>query len=372
MPSRGWGVVRLTRAGRSDRWTRVAGPTTAPVVTSGRLALLGLVAGCLVPALVGASAASAQQIPVRTGGVASSFVGVPFDLPLEVALTGRTDKLGSFAVRITWNPAVLSFVGGRDAEFGRMVGSTDSAGGVIRLTGANPSGVGGNVVLGVARFVPLAASNDTIRLDVTELYAAGTFADLLPSAVWGNQPYCPAIGRYGDIDGNQTVNSADALQALSSAVGLPISGNAALGDVDGNGVTDARDALLMLAAGIGLDVAGFRLFLIAPGACAVPKRPLLAMTPGNLTMDVGQQAQYVAFASDSLGAGVAVTDIVWQSSDTLVARVTAAGVVAAVAPGTATLSVRRTSGTRATATVTVLQRHTHWVDALATPQAEDG
>ncbi len=366
-----WGLARLTRAGRADRRTRVAGATTAPVVTPVRLVVLGLVLGCAAPALMGARAAAAQQIPVRVGGVASSLVGVPFDLPLEVDLSARADKLGSFAARITWNPAVLSFLGGRDADFGRMTVNTDSAGGVIRLTGANPGGVGGKVVLGVARFVPLAASNDTIRLDVTELYAAGTFADLLPSAVWANQPYCPAVGRYGDIDGNQTVNSADALQALSHAVGLPISGNAALGDVDGNGVTDARDALLMLAAGIGLDVSGFRVFLIAPGACAVPKRPLLAMMPGNLTMDVGQQAQYVAFASDSAGAGVAVTDISWQTSDTLVARVTADGVVTAVGPGAAVISVRRTSGTRATATVTVLQRHTHWVDALASPEQQN-
>jgi len=341
------------------------------VARPARWAALGLALGCAAPAFIGARAAAAQQIPVRVGGVASSFVGVPFDLPLEADLTGRTDQLGSFAARITWNSAVLAFVNGQDGNFGRLTVNVDSAGGVIRLGGANPGGVGGKVVLGVARFVPLAASSDTIRLDVTELYAAGSFADLLPSAVWGNQPYCPAVGRFGDIDANQVVNSADALLALSHAAGLPISQNPALGDVDGDGLTGARDALLMLAAGIGLDVSGFRVFLVVPGACAVPRRPLLAMTPGNLTMDVGQQAQYTAFASDSTGAGVALTDVVWQSSDTLVARVTAAGVVTALAPGAATISARRTSGTRATAAVTVAQRRTHWVDALASPEEEN-
>ncbi|HLB34930.1 MAG TPA: right-handed parallel beta-helix repeat-containing protein, partial [Gemmatimonadales bacterium] len=337
-----------------------------------RRVALGLALGWVVPALIGAREAAAQQIPVRVGGVASSFGKVPFDLPLEVDLSARADKLGSFAARITWNPAVLAFVSGRDADFGRMTVNSDSAGGVIRLTGANPAGVGGKVVLGVARFVPVdSVSSDTIGLDVTELYAAGSFADLLPSAVWGNQAYCPAVGRYGDINANGTVNSADALLALTHAAGLSITQDAALGDVDGDGLTGARDALLMLAAGIDLDVGGFRVFLVAPGACAAPRRPLLDMTPGNLTMDVGQQVQYTAFASDSAGAGLAVTDIIWRSSDTLVARVTMEGVVTAVAPGLVTISVRRTSGTQASASVTVAQRHTHWVDALASPEEQN-
>ena len=338
-------------------------------VATARWAALGL--ALTATTLVAARGAGAQQIPVRLGGVASSLVGVSFDLPLEVDLTGRSEKLGSFAARIRWNPAVLAFLGGQDGNFGRMAVNVDSGGGVIRLAGANPGGVGGKVVLGVARWVPLAASNDTIRLDLTELYAAGNFANLLPSAVWGNQPYCPAVGRFGDIDENLTVNSADALLALTHATGTSIAPrNPALGDVDGDGTTGARDALLMLAAGIGLDVSGFRVFLLAPGPCAAPRRPLLALVPGNLTMDLGQQVRYLAYAHDSTEAeaAVAVSDVVWQSSDTLVARVTAAGVVTAVAPGVATISARRTSGTRASAAVTVAQRRTHWVDALASPE----
>lgn len=329
--------------------------------------------GVLVAGLgvAGVRAGAAQQIPVRVGGMTSSFVGVAFDVPLEVDLSARSDKLGSFALTLRWNPAVLRFVRGQNGTFGDLKGGDSTVAvdsGLIRLTGVNPGGVGGHVVLGVGRFVPLTADTTTFRLDLTELYAAGSFADLLPSAVWANQPYCPAVGRFGDMNNDQTVNSADALQALSLAAGLTITGNAALGDVDGDGATNARDALLMLSAGVGLDVGGFRVFLVAPGGCAAPRRPLLAVTPGNLTLDVAQQARYTAFASDSTGAALAVTDLVWQTSDSLVARVTSAGQVTAVAPGLATITVRRTSGTSASATVTVLHRHTHWVDALASPE----
>ena len=48
---------------------------------------------------------TAQQIPVRVGGMTSSFVGTAFDLPLEVDLSARSDKLGSFALTLRWNPA---------------------------------------------------------------------------------------------------------------------------------------------------------------------------------------------------------------------------------------------------------------------------
>lgn len=329
---------------------------------------VSLVAGARWPA----ASLLAQQIPVRIGGSASSFVGVPFDLPIEVDLSARSEKLGSFALTLRWNPAVLQLLGGKDGNFGAMTTYSDSISqGVIKFAGANPAGVGGKVVIGVGRFVPVAAASDTLRLNVTELYAAQTFADLLPSAVWSDRAYCPAAGRYGDIDGDQAANSRDALLALSYAVGTTVPGNPAMGDVDGDGATGARDALIILSSAVGLDVSGFRVLLVAPGACASARRPLLALLPGPVTFDVGQRARYTAIASDSTGAGIAVTDVYWLSSDDRVATVSPEGVVTAVAPGTATITVKRQSGTTASATVTVLQRRTHWVDAFAAPDREN-
>ncbi|GIW51838.1 MAG: hypothetical protein KatS3mg081_1193 [Gemmatimonadales bacterium] len=318
----------------------------------------------------GPSWAGAQNIPVRIGGETSSLLGVPFDVPIEVDLTGRAERLGSFALTLRWNPAVLRFVGGKNGNFGEITANEDSlVAGVAKLAGVNPGGVGGKVVLGVARFVPLSASNDTFRLQVSELYAAGSFADLLPDAVWSDRAYCPAAGRFGDIDSDNGSNSRDALLALSYSVGLAIAGNPALGDVDGDGLTGARDALIMLSNAVGLDVSVFRIMRIAPGPCAAPKRPILAVLPGTLTMDVGQQASLVAVASDSTGAGMAVTDVFWRSSDEGVVSVAPEGRITAVGPGTATVTAVRQSGTSASAAVTVLDRRTHWVDAFAIAEA---
>jgi hypothetical protein len=318
----------------------------------------------------GVRRAAAQQIPIRLGGFTSSLVGVPFDVPLEVDMSARSDKLGSFSLTLRWNPARLQFVSGQPGNFGDLRSSPDSVAadsGVIRLTGVNPAGVGGHVVLGIARFMPLTTTADTFKLNVTELYAAGTFADLLPSATWGDRAYCNALGRYGDMNGDGIVNSGDALEVLTYATGATIPHSPTPGDVDGDGVTGARDALIMLASGIQLDVSGFRVYLPVPGACAALQRPLLALTPGNVTLDLGQRVRYAAYATDSTGATVAVTDLAWSSSNPGVATVDSAGQVSAVAAGTTTVAVRRTSGTNASVVVTVLARHTHWVDAFANP-----
>jgi hypothetical protein len=348
----------VTRAAtRSARWRGSVALAMGLAVT--------LAVGCV-------HGAAAQQIPVQLGGSTSSLVGLPFDVPLQVDMSARSDKLGSFALTLRWNPAVLKFLDGQNGNFGDVKANDSAAAdsGIIRLAAANPAGVGGRVLLGVARFVPLTTAADTFKLNVTELYAAGSFADLLPSAVWSNRAYCNALGRFGDIDGDGVVNSKDALLALTSATGTAVA-NAALGDVDGDGVTGARDALLMLAAGIGLDVSGFRVGLTAPGACAAPRRPLLALTPGSVTLDLGQHMQYTAVATDSTGAAVAVGGLLWSSSNPLVATVDTLGQVSALAAGSTTVTVQRASGTSASAVVTVLARHTHWVDALANPDPDN-
>lgn len=322
--------------------------------------------GVAVVAALLPSWVTAQNIPVRVGGEASSLLGVPFDVPVEVDLTGRSERLGSFALTVRWNPTVLRLVGGQNGNFGEITVNQDSlVAGVAKLAGVNPAGVGGKVVVGVARFVPLRAADDTFRLQVTELYAAGSFADLLPHAVWSDRAYCPAVGRFGDIDSDNSANSRDALLALTYSVGLTVVGNPALGDVDGDGLTGARDALILLSNAVGLEVGVFRIMRIAPGSCAAPKRPLLSVHPAAVTMDIGQQAVLVAVASDSSGAGMVVTDVFWRSSDEAVVSVGPGGRITALAPGTATVAAVRQSGTGATATVTVRDRRTHWVDALA-------
>jgi hypothetical protein len=63
---------------------------------------------------------------------------------------------------------------------------------------------------------------------------------------------CHASKLWGDVDGNLTVNSRDALIALTAAVGLPVNGfDMSVGDVDNDTVITSRDALFILSAGLG-------------------------------------------------------------------------------------------------------------------------
>jgi hypothetical protein len=66
---------------------------------------------------------------------------------------------------------------------------------------------------------------------------------------------CHATSLWGDVDASGTVDSRDALIALSAAVGLPVTGfNLAMADVDEDGLTSSRDALMMLSWSIALAI----------------------------------------------------------------------------------------------------------------------
>ena len=68
---------------------------------------------------------------------------------------------------------------------------------------------------------------------------------------------CSANRMWGDVDVNRTVNSRDALVALSVAVGLPAVGfETVWADVDLDGLATSRDALFILSMGIGLPAFG--------------------------------------------------------------------------------------------------------------------
>ena len=314
-------------------------------------------------------AAAAQSIPVTVGGNASSLVGVDFEMPIEIDMSARAEKLGSFALTVRWNPLVLQILAGTSGSFGGMTVNDDSLpAGVLIASGANPAGVGGKVTVALARMRPLIDDTTTISISVQELFAATSFADLAPNAVVTDRLYCTALGRYGDMDGDGAANSRDALLALSAAVGIAVPANVALGDVDADADTDARDALIILSNAVGLDVTGFRVFVIAPGSCATTTTlPGFTLDPGDLAVLVGQTVLYTAIHTDSAGNAVSLSDLFWRTSNDRVAVVTPDGFVATLDTGIAVITAIR-SGTAdtASATLTVIaNRPTHWVDASA-------
>ncbi len=328
-----------------------------------RLVLLALLASALAPAR-----AAAQAIPVGTGGDVSSLVGIPLDVPFVVDMSARAERLGAFAMRIRWNPAVLRFDGGTPGSFGSTTINADSlAQGIIRLTGANPQGVTGLVTVALARFTPLVADTMTIGITLSELFAATIFTDLLPAAAVTSGLFCPARGRYGDIDGDGNVNSRDALLALSHAVGLSTAPyDITLGDVDGNGQTTARDALIILSAAVGLDVSGTRVWGVAGGACTTGALATLMIAPGA-TGDLmpGEQVQLElrALAGGTLQT---VTNAAWSTSDPNVVGVLVNGEITARSAGSAVIyAVKDGRDTAQLAVQVVARRSTHWVSADA-------
>jgi len=330
--------------------------------------LLALAVGALL-ALGTPAQVRAQSIPVSVGRAMSAPLGSAIDVPIIVDMSQRTEKLGSFALRIAWDPAVLGFDGGVSGSFGSVTVSEDSAAqGVLHLAGANPAGVGGVVTLGVGHFTVLSAASSPFTLTLTELFAAGApFADLLPNAVVTSGAFCAAQGRYGDLDNNGLANSFDALVALSNAVGLDVSAyNIALGDVDANGATNARDALIILSSAVGLDVSGYRVLQVAGGACTTGTLGVIALSPSAVgSLLVGQT---VGFEARGQGTGglETLTDVAWSSSNAGVLQVAADGGATALAAGSADVIAVRDGRDTARVTVAVVARRTlHVVDAAA-------
>jgi hypothetical protein len=316
-----------------------------------------------------APSARAQTIPAGPGTELSSLVGQSLDVPFVVDMSARAELLGAFAMRISWNPAVLRFDAGLPGSFGGVTANTDSAAqGIVRLAGANPSGVGGAVTIGVARFTPLLAETATVHVAMLELFAAGSFADMLPAVVASNGLFCPALGRYGDVDRDADADSRDALVALSNAVGLDVSAfDVALGDVDDDGNTNARDALIILSAAVGLDVSGYRVLTLAGGACAAGQPVSLAIVPGALgDVVVGQTVHFEARSVDGNGVPQALTDVRWITMDPAVLGILSTGLAVAREAGTTDVLAVRDGRDTATVTVQVVARRTtHHVSAAA-------
>jgi hypothetical protein len=298
----------------------------------------------------------------------SALAGDAFSVPIVLDHGTRSERVGSFALRVSWNPAVLHLDGVGSGTFGTVQWSLDSVNaGVLRLVGLAAGGAPVVSTLAVPQFSVVTADTATIVLGLNELFAAGTFADLRTVTTASGGRFCPALGRYGDVDGDGRADSRDALMVLSYAVGLPIAPHApALGDVDGSATTTARDALIILSYAVGLDVSGTRTLALAAGACGgTPGR--LALDPVGVELLPGQGAQLTASATDALGAPVALQGVEWTSSDPAVASVSGSGRVVAFGPGTALVRARRANlPDSAQTVVTVLARRSlHVVDARA-------
>ena len=331
-----------------------------------RVRALLLVAAALA---AGAARARAQTIPISVGGSLTSIVGSPVDAPIIADMSARPERLGAFTARLTWDPAVLRLDATIPGDFGGATVAIDSiAQGILRVAGANAGGYAGVVVLGTLRFTPLTGGTSALTLTVSELVAAVSFANLLPSAAVTSGSYCGALGLYGDMNQDAVVNSADALVAVTHAVGLPTGAAViALGDVDADGATGTRDALGMLSYAVGLPTPGFRILQTAGGACSANPPLTIAIVPGAPgALLPTQTLELQARVTDPSGAPQSASGIVWKTTNPAAVTVDSVGQAVAVAPGSATVWAVRSAVDSAQLALTVVPARTrHLVDAAA-------
>ena len=135
--------------------------------------------------------------------------------------------LGSFTAKLTWNPTLLSLVEPITylSDF-QGVTNLDAAAGTLIFNGTNTTGVGGVADIAEVNFAPAGAvgTTGTVAVSFSALAAANTFANLLADgAVSSECPFTIVPGDLlGDVNGDDLVNSTDALIVLSFDVGLSV------------------------------------------------------------------------------------------------------------------------------------------------------
>jgi Bacterial Ig-like domain (group 2) len=311
-----------------------------------------------------------DTVTVGIAGQLSGLVGDSLHVPVYADMTKANGALlGSYTLRVTWNPSVLFLQGVGDGAFSAPAIQTDSTGnGVLYASGISAQGLGGQFNLFDLHFTPLDTTADSVRLGVTEMSAAGTLTDLRATAtiLTHGAAYCGALGRWGDLDGDGLANSRDALAILSSLVGLSVGGtfNLALGDADGDGLTNSRDALIILSYAVGLQIPGERVLLLAAGPCTGTVVPQFAALPDTADLVPGQLVRVKVFGKDSLGAPTSLDNVTWSVADPTIAAVDASGGVTARAVGTTTLTAAVGPGAQIKIPVIVRPRRGTWyVDA---------
>lgn len=329
---------------------------------------------CCLAAALGAGPWAARldaqdTVTVGVGADLSAPLYQSLDVPIFADLRkAGTEKLGSYTVRVSWNTGVLSYNGWGDGAFGRPLVRTDSTGyGVVWVSGISAAGLGGLVDLFRLSLAPVAASADTVRVQVRELSAAGTLRDLLATTtlVLKSGAYCAARGRWGDLDQDDLANSRDALAILSSIVGLPvgIGFDLTLGDVDGDAKVNSRDALILLSYAVGLPIPGQRVLLVAGGACTSGQTPQVTVLPDTADLVVGQSINIMGLAKDASGTPLTITGGSLTSADPTIA-VVSDGLITGRQPGATIVTGSLGPGVQVDIPVIVrAKRGTWYVDA---------
>ncbi len=235
--------------------------------------------------------------------------GGAFIAGVEVDMTNMPAPdalLGSFTATLTWDPACISYTGnsGILSGFTGFVNDGNAGNGVLVFNGAKATGQGGVVDILNVNFQAIGpvGSNCCLNLQFSAMAAAVSFTNLLPFLTVNGScidivPACTP-GLLGDINGDNAVNSLDALLMLSFDTGFPLPQPfldriaIGFGDATQDGLTNSTDALVTLSWEVGFPVP----FPVGSQVCL----PVAAALGKSTVAPAAQGAEVQAYAALNL------------------------------------------------------------------------
>lgn len=232
------------------------------------------------------------------------FQGCPVSLDIQIDVSESPELLGSFTGSLMWNPDLLEYIGdsGIQSGFIGLVNNQNADEGRLVFNGAKPSGAEGQVQIITVEFNVIGdlADSGMLDLEFSAMNAALTFVDLLPDVAVNDCSFTINESTFllGDLNGDQLVNSADALICLSYDAGIDIPEefeariNAGLGDVNGDMVTNSADCLIILTYDVGTPVP----YPVGEPVCPKSDIPIAQLQRTYLTASLGAGGQVTATA----------------------------------------------------------------------------
>ncbi|MFN2570694.1 MAG: right-handed parallel beta-helix repeat-containing protein [Gemmatimonadales bacterium] len=284
-------------------------------------------------------------------------------VPIVADLRPGSYSLGSYQLTLTFDPSVVRYVSAQAGGLGvPVVNAGNAATGTIVLGGASTLIRTGLVTVAEVTFEMLHTTGSSpVAIISPELTAPGTFASIPTLGTSGT--ICTSAGTFGDVNGDGSILSNDALLIVTAAVGLPIApytlSNA---DVDNDGDADTRDALIVLTSAVGLPTTGFRVGQ-ASGGCGGSPAVTLAVNPGTVSLAVGDVVPVSVQLLDAGGLPTSANGVVWSSDAPGVVTVDSSGRITAVGNGTAIVTAAAIGVSPQSVAAAVQDRHTWYVDA---------
>lgn len=298
----------------------------------------------VVLALVGsASRASAQGritvaagagVPVRTA--TATVVAIPVTIDMTAAAGGN---IASLSAGLLWDASILRLDSVTTGGFGSLTSNTVAAeGGIAVLSAYSATGATATSTLATMYFTSNGLGGTRVR---PAPYTAG---DELGSSILSrmrsrNVDVCVAApGRWGDANGDGSVNILDAQQIARFSIGSSVVNGPALrgqGDVNEDGDVNIIDAQQIARYAVDFPAAP----RVNAATLVVPEASTVNVPSATASVQVGRSVQLTAAALREDGSELSgCAPITWSSSDTTKATVDADGVITGVTVGIPTIT----------------------------------